>query len=147
MLSTPRSRSAKIENVFVGEGYYDLCLRIGELIALQEKLGVGPFIAAQRLASGEWFVSDITETIRLALIGGGMAQKEAFDLVKRNIVEGHLIDYSATAAQCLYAALTGVEEEPLTGEAEAPTSTTNFTLFDGEVSSSSEGLPDSPPTK
>lgn len=114
-------RSAKLENQFVGEGYHDLCLRIDELIQLQEKLGVGPNVAATRLLQGEWLVEDVRETVRLGLIGGGMSQRDAFDLVGRCIREGHLLDYAAIAANLLFAALAGIEDEPLPGEAEAPT--------------------------
>jgi hypothetical protein len=114
-------RSARLENQFVGDGKYDLCLRIDELIQLQEKLAVGPTVLAQRLYSGEWLVEDIRETIRLGLIGGGMPHRQAFDLVEGYVKEGYLLDYTSIAANALYAALNGVEDEPLPGEAEAPT--------------------------
>lgn len=119
------TRSARLENVFVGEGHYDLCLRIGELITLQEKLGVGPYVLAQRFLNSEWLVQDITEVIRLALIGGGMGQKEAFDLVKNNVIEGHLVSYAGIAGQAVFASISGVEDEDLPGEAEAPPMTEN----------------------
>lgn len=114
-------RSATLTNQFVGEGYYSLRLGIDELIQLQEKTGVGPNVVATRLLQQEWLVDDIRETIRLALIGGGMSQKEAFDMVKRCVKEGYLMDYVSVAANAIYAALTGIEDEPLPGEAEAPT--------------------------
>ena len=120
MLTT---RSAKLEDEFVGEGYFTLCLRIDELIQLQEKLGVGPNILAQRLLRGEWLVEDIQQTIRLGLIGGGMQHREAFDLVNRCIKEGYLIDYTALAGRLIMAALSGIEDDPIPGEAEAPTMT------------------------
>jgi hypothetical protein len=123
-------RSARLENQFVGEGYHDLCLRIDELIQLQEKLGVGPNVAAQRLLQGEWLVEDIVETIRLGLIGGGMSQRDAFDLVTRCIKEGHLFDYAVLAGQLMVAALAGIEDEPLPGEATAPTTMETTTHSD-----------------
>lgn len=114
------SRSAIIENAFVGEGHYDLGLRIGELITLQEKLGSGPNKIAQRFLEGDWLVQDVTETIRLGLIGGGMSHKDAFDLVGRVVVPGHLYDYVGLAGQVVLAALGGVEDEPM-GEAAGDT--------------------------
>lgn len=116
------TRSAKLENQFVGEGYFDLCLRIGELIALQEILGVGPYVLANRFLNGEWMVQDIVETIRLGLIGGGMHQRDAFDLVNRNIVSGWFADYAGLAGNLVFAAISGVpdEELPSSGEATAP---------------------------
>lgn len=113
-------RSAKLENVFVGEGHFDLCLRIGELIALQEKLNIGPYALANRFMNGEWMVQEVVETIRLALIGGGMNQREAFNLVERNVVSGYFIHYAGIAGNALFAALAGVEDEDLPGEAPAP---------------------------
>lgn len=117
------TRSAKLEDEFVGEGYYALCLRIDELIQLQEKLGVGPNVIAQRLLRGEWLVEDVQQTIRLGLIGGGMSQRDAHDLVSRCVKEGHLMDYTVLAGRVILAALSGIEDEPLPGEADAPTMT------------------------
>lgn len=113
-------RNAKLENQFVGDGYYDLCLRIGELVTLQEKLGVGPYVLAQRFLAGEWLVQDVTETIRLGLIGGGMDQRKAFDHVKQNVIEGHFLDYAGLAGNLVFAAISGVEDEEIPGEAIAP---------------------------
>ncbi len=123
-------RSAKLERQFVGDGYYDLCLRIDELIQLQEKLGAGPNVVALRLMHGEWLVGDLIETIRLGLIGGGMGQKDAYDLTYRSVVPGHLTDYAGLAGNLLFAAMAGVEDEPFTGEAEAPTMTEMITPLD-----------------
>lgn len=114
-------RDATLRHQFVGQGYYDLRLGINELILLQEKLAVGPYVAAQRLLAGDWLVTDIIETIRLALIGGGMSHKEAFTLTESYIKPGHLMEYATLAGQILMAALAGVEDEPVEGEADAPT--------------------------
>jgi hypothetical protein len=114
-------RSATLTDQFVGDGFYNLRLGIDELIQLQEKTGVGPNIIATRLLEGAWLVDDIRETIRLSLIGGGASHRAAFDLVTNYVKEGYLMDYTSLAANTLYAALTGIEDEPLPGEAEAPT--------------------------
>lgn len=112
------TRSAKIENQFVGEGYYDLCLRIGELIALQELRGVGPYVLAQRFLSGEWLIEDVIQVIRLALIGGGsVSPKDALAIVERAVIPGYLTEYVGLAGNVIFAALSGVEEEELPGEA------------------------------
>lgn len=112
-----KARSAILHHKFVGEGHFDMGLRIGELMALQELLGVGPQLVAQRLLTQAWLVQDLRHVIRLGLIGGGMRQDEALAVVERNVVEGHLADYAALAAEVLLAALHGVEDEPLEGEA------------------------------
>lgn len=111
-----RSRSAILEQQFVGEGSYDLCLRIGELVILQEKTGVGPMVLATRIFSGEYFIHDIIETIRLGLIGGGMKHEEARKLVDNYVVPGYFGDYVGIAGNLLYAAISGVEDEPLPGK-------------------------------
>lgn len=111
-MTNPRqSRSATLHNVFVGEGHYDLALRIGELIALQEKTGVGPYVLANRILAGEWRVEDIIETIRLALIGGGLDNRAAFDLITRNITPGNIIQYVSIASEVVLAAIMGVDDE------------------------------------
>lgn len=110
-MTNSRSRSATIENVFVGEGHFDLALRIGELITLQEKTGVGPYVLANRLIAGEWRVEDVTETIRLGLIGGGMDNRAAYDLVTRNITPGNIYPYAVTAGEVVLAAILGVDDE------------------------------------
>jgi hypothetical protein len=148
MNEVAQSRSAKLEQVFVGDGYYDLCLRVGELVALQEKVGAGPHKMALRLYNGDWFVEDITETLRLALIGGGLKHKEAFELVQSYVREGYFMDYASLAGAALMAALQGVEDEPLetpSGEAMAPTMEEDSSS--GASSTSSEGPQDSPPPK
>lgn len=121
-----RNRSGIVRNVFVGEGHFDLHLRINELIALQEILNVGPFALSTRFAQGEWLVNDVKETIRLGLIGGGLSQREAFAIVERNVTAGYLMEYAMIAHQCILAAVMGVEDEPIedesdSGEVNAPT--------------------------
>ncbi|QDK32671.1 gene transfer agent family protein [Sphingomonas sp. IC081] len=106
-----QSRSAVLENVFVHDGYFRLALRIGELITLQEKTGVGPYVLANRIVHGEWRVTDITETVRLALIGGGMGEQQAYDLVTRAITPGNLMTYAGLAGEALFAAIMGVDDE------------------------------------
>jgi len=113
-------RSAILENQFVGEGEFPLGLRIGELESLQELTGVGPHVLATRILAGEWMVGDLRHTIRLGLIGGGMGQREAHDLVQRNVVPGALQEYVMLAGNVIMAALVGVEDEPIEGEPEAP---------------------------
>jgi hypothetical protein len=138
------------EGVFIYDGYYTCGLRIGELIELQEKLGVGPYILAQRLQDGSWLVQDIKETLRLGLIGGGgVTPKQALDLAERAVVPGHLIDMAGTAGAIIMTALLGVEDEPLEDKADplmAPTMTDEGSS-NGEVSTASEGPVDSPPPK
>jgi hypothetical protein len=125
------NRTAKITR-FIHEDDFDLRLGIGELIELSEVRDCGPPAILTRLQEGAWFVQDITETVRLALIGGGMSPKDAKALVGRAIKEAYLIDYQAVALEALYAAMIGMPEdmpeatddepgEPETSETESTT--------------------------
>ncbi len=58
-------------------------------------------------------VDDVVETIRWALIGGGMPHKEAKRLVDSYIVEGYFADYAAEAQTALLTALMGVSDEEI----------------------------------
>lgn len=103
-------RSAKITR-FVGEDDFDLCLRIGELQDLSEVRECGPFAILSRLQNGLWFIDDLKDTIRLALIGGGMAPRDAKQLVERSVKEAYILDYLTIAIECLYAAMSGVPDD------------------------------------
>lgn len=64
-------------------GEHAFRLRIGELRALQSATGVGPLFLLGRITGSQWFVDDIIETVRLGLIGGGMGEVDAKQLVDR----------------------------------------------------------------
>jgi hypothetical protein len=72
---------------------------------------MGPWLLAQNIIGGLWRVQDVTETIRLGLIGGGMRHEEAARLIRHYVKEGYLIDYFMCAYEVLLAALQGVEDE------------------------------------
>lgn len=54
-----------------GDGVYAFALDFGQIEELQEKTDCGPFELYKRLLSGAWRIKDVTETIRLGLLGGG----------------------------------------------------------------------------
>lgn len=74
-------------------GEYLFALRLEQIEALESecrnphtgKNGVGIAAIWMRLTSGTWYVSDITNTIRLGLIGGGMGAVEAMRLVNNYV--------------------------------------------------------------
>jgi hypothetical protein len=65
--------------------------KIALLQELQEKTGRGPMALFQRLASGQWFIEDLIQTIRLALIGGGTKPADAAVLVDRYVIGQPLV--------------------------------------------------------
>ena len=86
---------------FVGNDEYPLRLKIGELRALQTELNSGPSQILSRLQHGEWMVDDVIETIRCALIGGGMSHKDAKRLVTEYVIDGHLMVYQTAHGAAL----------------------------------------------
>lgn len=106
-------------------GSHDFCIaKTGDQMALEEKCGVGIFAVAGRLQSvmghmaqglvgGAAYVQDIRETIRLGLIGGGMAPAEANKVVALH-VDGHPLAHSVFVAfGILEAALVGIPDDPV----------------------------------
>lgn len=98
-------------------------LRIGELRELQEKCGNrGPMTIATALTMGTWLVDDIIQPIRLGLIGGGMEQGKAAQMVKVHLSDGRLKEGIPVAQAIIYRAILGPPDEklePPTGKAEA----------------------------
>lgn len=118
------SRSAKVELPF--DEARQFRLGIGELEELQERTDAGPEELFNRIGSGRWRLADIQQTLRLGLIGAGMAAIEAKVLVDRYAGPGNLIEWKDTCRAILYAALAGAPDEdgtPPSGEAtgEEPT--------------------------
>lgn len=118
--------SAKVGPIEWADGDHHFHLRWGELIELQGKCDAGPAFILSRMFSGHWLVQDISEVIRLGLIGAGMAPTKALELT-RTYVEARPPDENLVLAiHILRAAVTGLadgeelEGPPDTGEAEAP---------------------------
>ncbi|GGD30736.1 gene transfer agent family protein [Aureimonas glaciei] len=102
------------------DGEHNFRLRIGELITLQEKCDAGPYHVARRLGDGTWMVGDIRETLRLGLIGAGVAQEDARRLIEQHVDRVPLIDNVLNAQSVILAAVMGAPEERL-GESQAAT--------------------------
>lgn len=116
-------------DVFVGEGTFPAALTIGGLQNLERASGHGVWLLFERARNLHVTSTELRETIRWGLIGGGMAQAEAARLLDTYVTTGHLTEYVPTAVTILYAALYGpeddpVEEDPSEGEPQAPTNET-----------------------
>ncbi len=102
------------------DGSYHFRLAWGELAKLQEACDAGPFVILERLNSGTCRVEDISNVIRLGLIGGGMepvpALKKVRDYVEgRPPAESRLTAYAILSAGCY-----GAPEEEIEKKSEAP---------------------------
>lgn len=89
-----------------GDGEHTFALPIASLRELQDKTGRGPLALLRRLQSGEWFVDDVREILRVGLIGGGAKPHEALKLVQRYYDAGGHIEHAPLAVAILAAGLT-----------------------------------------
>lgn len=134
------SRTAKVVAEFAGDEH-DFCLRWGEIVELQEARDAGPAWLLTRMIGGQWLVQDVSEIIRLGLVGGGMDAKAARKLVRTN-VEQRPLDLGGEdglfmlAVKILSAAIHGAEDEPGKPEGRANGSTTSPEARSGSPPSS-----------
>jgi hypothetical protein len=88
-------------------------LGIDQLLALQDKLDSGPLEVATRLRSGTWRLGDITEVLRLGLLGAGVDAKDARGLVDRIVVPPDIASHALTAYCVLVSAIQGDTGDPV----------------------------------
>lgn len=125
------STDARIELDW-GDGTYAFRLAIGQLAELQDKTDAGPLVLFERLRTGAWRVEDITNTIRLGLIGGGMPPADALKKVRAYVEERPWTENVPAAMMILMAALYGpAEDDAGNGEAAAPESASTISPTDG----------------
>ena len=117
-------RDARVRDVVFADGEYDFRLGWGQLVELQERCNAGPHFILNRLHTGAWLVEDISETIRLGLLGADKELKPsvATELVRRYVKERPPLENHTLAVVILAAALMGSPEEPV-GEHEAANQT------------------------
>lgn len=91
-------------------------LSFGSVMDLEQACGDGKTPAAiglifQRLTRGLFTVSDVYHTIRLALVGGGMASGDAGALMKRHFDTRPYVQNAGLAVEILEAVMVGIEPE------------------------------------
>lgn len=79
------------------------------LIELERVTGTGVGQLLRRVIAGDFHASDLSETVRLALIGGGASPAEAATLARVYIAERPLIEGHGLATEILLAAWNGVK--------------------------------------
>lgn len=116
------------------DGTYAFRLGWGELAELQEKCDAGPYVILDRLQGRQWRIEDISNTIRLGLIGGGMEPVKALKLVRKYVEARPPVENLIYAVGILSAGLMGAPDEP-SGEQGAPNQIeTSSTIFPTESS-------------
>lgn len=102
------------------DGTYMFRLPVNQLIELEEKCSAPFTVVYSRLTEGRYSITDVRETIRLALIGGGLEPTEAVKLVRRYVDERPKASNLPFARAALAATLFGFEVEPLGNPEAAP---------------------------
>ena len=125
------STDARIELDWA-DGTYAFRLAIGQLAELQDKTDAGPLVLFERLRTGTWRVEDITNTVRLGLIGGGMPPADALKKVRTYVEERPWTENVPAAMMILMAALYGpAEDDAGNVEAAEPESASTISPTDG----------------
>ncbi len=122
------SRHAAIDQDF-GDGTYCFRLGLSELEELERKRNLSIFEIVERLRLRTSRVSDMSEVLRLGLIGGGMSPVNAMALVRRYVDERPLdenrdVAYAVGLAGVMR--LHTVEDAPSSGEGEAVNSSVSI---------------------
>lgn len=104
------------------DGTYTFRLTVAGAIELEQKCDAPIAVISARLQSGAYRVSDLRETIRLGLIGGGKSPVEALTVVRNYVDERPLAESWAVARLVMGGLMFGFEEAPL-GKAEAAPTT------------------------
>lgn len=107
------SRSANIGPISWADGRYQFALKWGELALLQEATDSGPLHLLERLGGKHWRTGDISHTIRLGLIGGGLEPAKALKLVEVYVEQRPPMENVQLAYGILAAGVMGAPEEPL----------------------------------
>ena len=94
-------------------GEHAFRLALAELETIQQKTDCGPEFLLHRINAAQWKTMDLFEVIRNGLIGAGMPQSNALNLV-RNAFELHpLIAFKVPAAEVLASCLYGPADDPV----------------------------------
>src|SRR5689334_22820566 len=100
-----------VHRQFFGDAERDFKIAPALVIELERKTGAGIGSLCRRLFAGEFSHADITETIRLGLIGGGANPKEADALVAAYAVARPLFEIYPLAVSILEVLWFGAAKE------------------------------------
>jgi hypothetical protein len=93
-------------------------LDLGGILDLEEacgRIGIGELFVA--ISSHKYTLNMVRHTLRIALVGGGMPQKEAERLINDRLLEGGIIGGHAVAVEVILSVMEGVQPDALAGPA------------------------------
>lgn len=129
-------RDARIELDWA-DGTYPFRLGFGQMAELQEKCDAGPYFILGRLHDGTWRIEDVSNTIRLGLIGGKMSPADALRKTRTYVEDRPLLENVHHAIAILTAGLLGAPDEK-PGEPAAPDQSESRSTTSPEARSDSE---------
>lgn len=129
------SRSGKTRLEF-GPGEQVFRLAFGELVELQETTGFGPGLIQENLAKNAWAARDISEVLRIGLIGGGMESTKALAMVRRYCHEVADWKNNQHRAFIILSNALQSEEKPGKPQAAKAAGETTLPMEDGDLQSS-----------
>lgn len=95
---------------FFGDGEHEFALPIEQILELERITGAGFGAIYARCMAGQFQLRDLTETIRLGLIGGGLSPKQASGLVDAYAKPTPILELFELAADILEARWSGAPE-------------------------------------
>lgn len=124
------------------DGTYPFCLPLAQLEELQSLCDAGPMVIAQRLEHGAWTSKEVYHTLRLGLIGGGMAPPDALRKTRLYVLERPWLENVLPALAVVQAVLVGKRGEPVgkspaDGEASDPAARTESSTSESSTASAS----------
>ncbi len=97
---------------FFGDAEHEFALGGDQIVELERVTGAGIGAICARVFNGTFAYADITETIRLALIGGGLDPQEAAALTKAYVPMRPIAETMALAVDVLSAVYFGPASGP-----------------------------------
>ncbi|RXF69229.1 gene transfer agent family protein [Hansschlegelia zhihuaiae] len=96
---------------FFGDAEHTFALTPTLLVEFERLVGAGAWGTARRMFAGDATVTEVRETIRLGLIGGGEAPKRAHELVETYVGATPFAELYALASDVMTAAMLGTPDE------------------------------------
>ena len=94
-----------------GDGEHRFRLGIGELRELEQKRGAGSEVIMNRIFDGSYFIDDVRETMRMALIGGGLDATRALAKIGKYVGHGQIAENRQIAGAVIFHGIYGDKDD------------------------------------